>query len=278
MLQITPNNCTNLNVVSSDTDIIEWIQGTGKDFEQVCNYEVKLEYNCCEIIYNIRPYYTFQVSVNNDANTFFVITGMYYNILQDISVEVSTDNLLFTSVNGTATDQVTQIGYDTGASYLGTTHYWRLTITNNCNHTYVVTFQTDGSGTLSNLVITYPDVPTELEYDNNDDATLVLNPVAFNMTDALEDGVYQVSVTEYETECLISELEVDNWFLDCDVRCKLAKLIVKCDNPEAIYRYHALLYNNTCKVLTYQEMCDIYRLLTSAIFDDCVTKKPCNCN
>lgn len=281
MLTITPINCDLLNVTTPGSDILLWLQGVGKSFRDVCSYTVKLEHNCCAVEYVYYPNYIFTASTfDNTQGTFLLFPGINPALVDTMEVLVSTDDTSYTPV-GSLTNNPSTLTYDTEGDYtILATYYWKVTITNTCGLTYVLEFQTNNSngGFLINLVVTYPTNNTIITFDNNADTIMELTYEAFEQTgETLEDGVYQVSVIENATECSVSEVEVDNHFLDCDVRCKLAKLIAKCDNCEAIFRYQALIYNNICEVLTYQEMCDIYKLLYSAITDDCITKKPCNC-
>lgn len=70
-------------------------------------------------------------------------------------------------------------------------------------------------------------------------------------------------------------------FVDCDsqVKCAVTALAATCDLIEPLLIYEALLYNNTCQVLTCTDACNMYKKLMDYLNNNCSSPiKPCNCN
>jgi hypothetical protein len=284
MLTLSIDNLCETLTATSDSGLINFMQGNGKSMSNICNYALDLSYNCCPMItYNIAPVYNFTVTYLHSTlfpytGTTIIVSGINRTVVTEDSQIVLerfvTDDLVYVvePVNYLNLPGIQVSALDT---YDTTPTLWRLTITNDCGHVFVFTFTTGtaSSGSVTGLGIVRPSVPTGITYTST--TSMTLSASLFGQTNSFLDGIYTATITEYDEDGA-SIVEDHTLFVDCDTTCQVQTLAHKCEDPIHLFRWQALTYNNTCRVLTMQQACDLYRLLYSAISKLCT--KPANCN
>lgn len=126
-------------------------------------------------------------------------------------------------------------------------------------------------------VVTYPEMPQGITLDSINNK-LLLDPVVFGQdSNVLHSGIYYVALKQNGIA------DSDSIFVDCDVHCKVVDYISKNRDSNLFMMYEALKYADTCETLTYEQKCDIWRVLAKPlnyfIYDLCVdSPNDCGCN
>lgn len=300
------SDCLSLEL--SDSYVIADI-GTTTNQELICNYNLKVDYNCCDPnTYPIpsNPMSTIAITACGSALVGDVLTP-YFDITTTVGIDACCVDSFTWGVVGNTTPIEPLPGNTQTAS-------WRLyflggDITNTDNLVaYFNVHTTDGfihehEYTLTGVTIadhcsedyavsitsyTEPTVPTTNGFTIDTTAdTITLTDTTFGQntdsvtTNALKEGVYCITIEG--RNCTGVPLvdggdlgqrlysESGTYFVDCGdtIKCKLAALATTCDTADPLWLYESLVYNNTCQVMTCTDVCRVYSKLMEFINNNC---------
>jgi hypothetical protein len=270
------------------------------DISKSCSFELTAKYNCCDstkIVHTIYPAYNFTVTYRTDSSIEWIdLTGIHPEVIDLFEIrhfeygEVLADHELLSN-SYASYDALTGIISTQDWVFQGQPNQTYIYIKNKCGFEYFIFLDgqlNDGDSALgfynANRFIQdpigYPEAISGISWDEAADWVL-LDAEVFNLP-TFTDGVYMVTITEKAyvedvNAVIVIFTETHMFFRDCETKCDVQLLAMKCEDPMHLYRWHALTANNSCRVLEYDDACKMYQMLYDAIKYSCVIPKDCNC-
>ena len=300
MADLLFNNIDDCSAVTISTpapnNIIQDMTTSSSNLVDIQSFDVTWSNNCCaETIIKVAPIYDFGFEVS-DCATFVLLattftayslelSGINGNFISTITAQAMNlpnsqpGNIVFAVQVGNTTT------FDLNALASSPLIEYDLVITTLYGFVYtlhLVLTQIPGTPCVGYTLVfdspavTYPEVPTSIEYDS---PSIINFNTLVDATPVLS-GTYQVSICavgpDYVSNCVQNHV-----FIDCgDLKCFVIRKWAECVDSDIWNYYDALSFANACTDnVTYDELCAIYEVLSIKLATQgCYAQEDdCNC-
>jgi len=290
---LNTDDCTSVtfNTPTTNLQFIEYITGdVVRDYTNVDKYTITYSNNCCTgTPIDIRPLYDFVPTIDSCAigtNIYTIeLAGIHGDLIQSFLMGINPATPVVTAYTNTAGVVKFNITLVPGTVLNNIT----VTLTTISGFEYTIEFLITQdanplvtcSGVLSDIVVTYPDLPT-----NIDTVPTVLPNVEldFNLLigqTTITPGTYQIIICEVLYDATSTCVQ-NHVFIDCgSLKCQVINKWVQCIDSNIMDFYNALTWANDCTdTITYAEFCALYEILYIILTsDNCYgIIDECNCS